>query len=167
MRACWFSPRARKPPAPPARRAPRPKSASKKSLTSAETAREARCFLPARRGTELVALLPVFAEPVVLRALLRIAQDVVGLSDFLEAGLGVGLLAHVGVVLAREPAVGALDLLRAGGARHAHDLVVVPEFHAASLPRLAVASSRRRLPRRTAARTWSRKGAIQPDGARL
>jgi hypothetical protein len=67
----------------------------------------------ARRRPEFLPGLPVRAEPVVRAALLGILQDLVGLADFLEAGLGVGLLADVRVVLARQLAVGALDLVGA------------------------------------------------------
>src|SRR6185436_9192837 len=53
------------------------------------------------------------AEPVVLLALLRIGERVVGILDFLELLLGNGVAGIlVGVVLRGELAVGLLDLLR-------------------------------------------------------
>ena len=78
---------------------------------------------------------------VVLLALLGVAEHVVGLGDLLEARLGLLVVGvAVGVVLARELAVGLLDLL---GGR----LLVDPE-------RLVVVGTRcHRLPRRYAATT--------------
>src|SRR5439155_26680454 len=66
------------------------------------------------------------AEAVVLFAFLLVAEDVVGVLDFLEAGLGL-LVAGVavGVVLPRQLAVGLLDLVLRGGLRDAQDFVVV------------------------------------------
>src|SRR5204862_296502 len=63
---------------------------------------------------------------VVLLALLGVGEDVVGLGDLLEALLGP-LVARVavGVVLARELAVGLLDLIRRRVLRHTERLVVV------------------------------------------
>src|SRR5690606_28540054 len=68
-------------------------------------------------------------QAVVVRALGRIAEHFVGLVDRLEAVLGVGFLADVGVVLAREPAVRGLDLGRARVRLHAEGFVVVGEAH--------------------------------------
>src|SRR5439155_23476147 len=66
------------------------------------------------------------AEAVVLLAFLLVAEDVVGVLDFLEAGLGL-LVARVavGVVLPRQLAVGLLDLVLRGGLGDAQDFVVV------------------------------------------
>src|SRR5690606_35740914 len=69
------------------------------------------------------------SERVVGSTLLGIAQHLVGLADLLEARLGVGLLADVGMVLARETPVGALDLVGRRIAAYAHDRVVVFVFH--------------------------------------
>src|SRR5579862_3626307 len=82
-----------------------------------------------RRRPELLSRLPVGAELVVRGALLGVLQHLVRLLHFLEARLGVWLLAYIGVVLAGQPPVGALDLIRGGGALDAQDLVVVTEFH--------------------------------------
>jgi hypothetical protein len=49
-----------------------------------------------------------------LRALVLVAQHFVGLVDRLELFLGALFLADVGVELAREPAIGGLDLRLAG-----------------------------------------------------
>ena len=65
------------------------------------------------------------AAAVVALALLRIAEHVVGLGDLLEALLGAGVLVRVRVVLARELAVGLLDLVLRGLAVDAQRLVVV------------------------------------------
>ena len=65
------------------------------------------------------------AAAVVALALLGIAEDVVGLGDLLEALLGAGVLVRVRVVLARELAVGLLDLVLRGLAVDAQRLVVV------------------------------------------
>ncbi len=60
-------------------------------------------ILPARRRTEIRALLPVRAQLVVLLALFRIAQDFVGFVDLLEFFLGdFFVLGDVGMVLPRE-----------------------------------------------------------------
>jgi hypothetical protein len=71
--------------------------------------------------------LPVRAEGVVALPLLGIGQHRVGLGDLLEP---VGrALVDVGVVLARQLAVGRLDGLVVGVPGHAEDLVVVLVFH--------------------------------------
>ena len=66
------------------------------------------------------------AAAVVLLALLGIRQDVVGLGDLLEALLGRGVpRVAVRVVLARELAVGLLDVVGRGLLVDPEDLVVV------------------------------------------
>src|SRR6185295_2749513 len=71
--------------------------------------------LPARRRRSgLARVLPRRAELVVLLALLRILQDLVGLADLLELELGLGVLVHVRVVLARQLPVRLLNVLLAG-----------------------------------------------------
>lgn len=52
--------------------------------------------LPAGRRSEVVAGMPAGTEPVIGRALLLVAQYLVGFADFLEALLGVGFAADVG-----------------------------------------------------------------------
>ena len=54
-------------------------------------------------------------EAVVLRPRLGVGEHVVGLGDVLEALLRARVLVHVGVVLAGELSVGALDLVRGSG----------------------------------------------------
>ena len=78
----------------------------------------------------LLVLAPVGAQFVVLAALVRVAEHLVGLVDLLEARLG-GLVARVDVRvdLARELAVRLLDLLLGRGLRDAERGVVVLEFH--------------------------------------
>ena len=67
----------------------------------------------------------VLAECVVAATQLGIRQHVVGLGDVLEPLLGLGVLVDVGVVLARQPAIGALDVGRVGIAGDPEDLVEV------------------------------------------
>src|SRR5690606_32222389 len=74
------------------------------------------------------------AELVVGGALLRIAQRLVGLVDRLELVLGAGFLADVGMVFARQPPVGALDLGLARARFDPEGAVVILEFHARSTP---------------------------------
>src|SRR6266851_4399173 len=76
------------------------------------------------------ATLPVGAEQVVLLALFGIAEDLVGLVDFLELVLSA-LVAGVDVrmVFAGELAVGALYLGRGRVTFDAQELVVVAKFH--------------------------------------
>jgi hypothetical protein len=76
------------------------------------------------------------SELIISRALFGTAQHLVRLADFLEAGFGVGLLADVGMELARELAIGLLDLRLGRVARDAHDLVIVLEFHRAPVLRI-------------------------------
>src|SRR5690606_24033905 len=87
-----------------------------------------------RRRPELLAgPVAVRAQLVVLGALVLVAQHLVGLVDGLEALLGARLLADVGVVLARQPAVGGLDLRLAGRRLDAEGFVVVLELHGLAL----------------------------------
>ena len=78
------------------------------------------------RALDLVGVLPVVAVEVVLLALLRVGEDVVGGVDLLEHGLG-GLVVGVDVrvVLARETAVGGANLLFGRLAVDAQDCVEV------------------------------------------
>src|SRR5207248_9914695 len=67
---------------------------------------------------------------VVLLALLRVREHLVGLVDVLEALLGLLVVrVEVGVELAGELAVGGANLLLGGGLLHAENLVVVLELH--------------------------------------
>src|SRR5579859_2879481 len=61
-----------------------------------------------------VVVLPVRPQLVILLALLRVAQNLVGVVDLLEARFGLGVtLVDVRVVLAGQLAEGTLDLLLA------------------------------------------------------
>lgn len=74
-------------------------------------------------------MLPVGTILVVFSALLRIAQDFIGLVDFLELLLGSLLvLGQVGVMLSGEFPKGAFDVIRRGGFRHPKSLVVIAEL---------------------------------------
>ena len=72
--------------------------------------------------------LPVGAELIILRPFLGIAEHFVGLVDQLEAVRSLGVFVDVRVILARQPAVGGLDLLLGRGARDAEGLVIVLEL---------------------------------------
>jgi len=70
--------------------------------------------------------LPVRAQFVVAAALLGIGQDLVRLTDLLEASFGLGVtLVYIRVELSGEAPVGSLDLLRRGPFRDAQDGVIV------------------------------------------
>src|SRR5690242_10880012 len=85
---------------------------------------------PVRRRTELVAAaIAARAQVVIGRALLLVAQHLVGFVDGLELVLGTGLLADVRVVLARELAIRGLDLGLVRIGLDAQGFVVVLEFH--------------------------------------
>jgi hypothetical protein len=92
-------------------------------------ARELEAGVPVGGRTEILPLPPVGAELVVGCALLRVLQDLVGLARVLELGFRARLLVDVGVVGAREFAVGALDVVLAGISLDAEDLVIVLIFH--------------------------------------
>src|SRR5690606_32319647 len=119
-------------------------------------------------GRDLVAgAVAAGAQLVVGPAPGRVAQRLVGLVDGLEALLGPRLLAHVRVVLAREAAVGGLDLRLAGIGLHAQHAVVVLELHASSTTtarvRRAVASLPVEASRGQCAvctPTWIRRGVL-------
>ena len=120
--------------APPPRM--RPNRPSKKSLNCAEfgagivaAARILEARVPVGRRTEVLPLLPVGAELVVGRALLGVLQDLVGLARVLEFRFRARVLVDVGMIGARELAVGALDVVLAGVSLDAEDLVVVLIFH--------------------------------------
>ena len=56
---------------------------------------------------------------------MRVVEDAVRLGDLEEAFGPLGILADVGVVLARQPPEGRLHLVRGDAAADAQDLVVV------------------------------------------
>jgi len=99
---------------------------------------ELKARVPVRRRVKVCtsAVLPLLrrlaAQRVVGGAFLRVRQHGVGLVHLGHPRGGIGLLAHVGVVAARELAVGRLDVCSRGVAWHAQDLVVVLELHAGS-----------------------------------
>jgi hypothetical protein len=75
------------------------------------------------------------AEAIVLRAFLRIGEHLVRFVDLLEAVLRRGLVvSDVGVVLARELAIGALDRALVRVASDAENLVVVGGHYRISTP---------------------------------
>jgi hypothetical protein len=84
------------------------------------------------RRLEVLSSLPLVAHLVVGGTLLRVFQDGVGLAQFLEAGFGIGGLADVRVILARQLAVGALDFILRCAARQVEGGVVILEFHDAT-----------------------------------
>src|SRR5580704_11389070 len=114
-----------------------------------EIGEAARCARPAEVELELLAadvgaipallfgllrgLLPVRSEYVVFLALLGIAQDFVGLGNLLEFLLGLFRIIGIGVgmPLARELAIGGLDIFLGSVLWNAQDRIVVPEIHSA------------------------------------
>jgi len=76
-------------------------------------------------GAEVPALEAGVAVAVVQLPCLRVREHLVRLRDLAEALLGVGLLRHVRVQLAREPPEGLLDVGVARVARDAEQLVQV------------------------------------------
>jgi len=85
---------------------------------------------PARRRPELLARLPVRAEPVVALAFVAVRQNGVGFVDLLEFFFG-GLVAgiDVGMMFAGELAVCRLDFIVGRRLRHAKNLVVISELN--------------------------------------
>src|SRR4029078_11021107 len=68
----------------------------------------------------------LMAEPVVRRALLRIAQNAIGLSGFFKLIFGFAVARiMIRMMLQREPAIRALDDLIVGFATDAQNFVVV------------------------------------------
>ncbi len=88
-------------------------------------------LIPVGRRAEILTGLPVGAELVVGRALLRILQHLVGLTDLLEALLGIRLLADVGMELARKLAVRTLNLVLRCVTLYADDVIVIFKLHLA------------------------------------
>src|SRR5690606_30802826 len=90
------------------------------------------------------------AEPIVSRALAVVRQDLVGLLDLLELGLGLRIVRiAIRVILHRQAAVGLLQVLGARIAIHAEHFVVVALGHIldhpqSPRPRSAFAPSGRR-----------------------
>src|ERR1017187_6118699 len=86
-------------------------------------------LLPVRRRTELLPLLPIRAQRVVLLAVLGVAQHLIGFVDLLEPFLRILLvLGDIGMVLQRQLAEGAVNILLARRPRHTQNLVVVLEL---------------------------------------
>ena len=90
--------------------------------------------LPVRRRPELVTgPVPAGAQLIVLTTPLRILQGFVCFIDRLDFFLGAGLLADIRMVLARQLAIGALDLRITGVRFHSECVVVILELHAPSI----------------------------------
>src|ERR1035437_7371662 len=83
--------------------------------------------VPVRRRAKFLSALPVGAKLIVGGALLGVLEHFIGFADLLETGLGIGHLAHVGMKLARQLPVRALDLIGGGATLKAHDFVIVFE----------------------------------------
>ena len=95
-------------------------------------ASEFKSGVPIGRRSEFLALLPVVTQLIIGGALFRVAQRGVGLADFLELRLSRRILVDIGVVLAGELAVGALDLVLRRAFLEAQNPVVVFELHEVS-----------------------------------
>ncbi len=74
-------------------------------------------------------MLAVLAQVIVLGALVGAFQRFIGFRGVLELGLGILFLTDVGVVLARQLAIGGLDRLVVRCRLHAENLVIVFEVH--------------------------------------
>ena len=105
-----------------------------KDLVVVEAARRPLAEPAVRRADLVAGAVAALPQLVVGRALLGVAQGLVRFVDGLELFLGAGFLAHVRVVLARQPPVGGLDLGLARARLHAEDPVVVLELHRAAGP---------------------------------
>jgi len=127
-------------PAPPDMRLRPTAMAEQRFEKVAETAAVAELGLEAvlptgakvRWRTELLAR-PVTTrlELIVGRALVGVAQHLVGLVDRLEALFGARLLADIRVVFAGQTPVGGLEFSLSGARLDAERLVVILEFHGA------------------------------------
>src|SRR4029453_12610546 len=73
--------------------------------------------------------MPVGTQRVVALALFRVAENLVGFRDLLEARGGFLALGYVGMVLARQPPISGLDRLVVGRLGHAEDRVIVLVIH--------------------------------------
>jgi len=114
------------------RSAPRYASSSERRTATSKSSpgnAERRPKALAGAGARVAAVGDLVGQRVVGRALLLVAQHVVGFVDLAHAPLGVRLLADVRVVLARQLAVGLADVLVGRVALHAERLVIVLEFH--------------------------------------
>src|ERR1035437_9175572 len=86
-------------------------------------------LLPVRRRTELLPLLPIRPQRVVLLPVLGVAQHLVGFVDLFEPFLRIRLvLGDIGMILQRQLAEGAVNILLACRPRHTQNLVVVLEL---------------------------------------
>ena len=93
-------------------------------------AAEAGLRLPARRRLEFLARRSAVApQLVVLLALGRVFENLVGLTELLELLGRVFALVEIRVVVAGELSIGLLDLVGRRVLRHADDLVVVLVVH--------------------------------------
>ncbi|MCY1177584.1 hypothetical protein D9M73_178980 [compost metagenome] len=90
---------------------------------------ETATALPARWSLEWLAMLAITAQIVVFGALVGAFQRFIGFRGVLELGLGVLFLADIGVVFARQLAIGGLDRLVVCGRLHTENLVIVFEVH--------------------------------------
>jgi hypothetical protein len=100
---------------------------------TAGTVGELEAGVPVGRRTEVALAGGLAAQRVVGHPLLGVGQHGLRFVELGHAGLRVGLLADVGVVFARQLAIGLLDFVGGGGLGHAENLVVVLEFHDGSL----------------------------------
>ena len=82
-----------------------------------------------RARPDFVTILETGAEGIECCPLFRVLENLIGLADFLEARFGVGFLVQVRMELARELAMGGLDLRLGRRSRNAHDGVIVLVFH--------------------------------------
>src|SRR5271165_537206 len=93
-------------------------------------ARMSETLRPIRGRAKLLTGPVVASQLIIGRALLGIAQHLIGFLNLFEAVLGVLLLADVRMILASQLAIGALDLVRIGPTGHAESFVIILILHA-------------------------------------
>ena len=95
---------------------------------------ELEARIPVGGRLEVLPRMVALANLVIGCAFLRVAEDLMGLTDLLEPFFGSLILVQVGMELSRERSVGAFDLVLRGGFLHAENLVVVLVFHRGAVP---------------------------------
>jgi len=106
-----------------------PASPSTAAKQIAKVAKSSMRAFPARRRPKLFARFPVLPQLVVALAFVSVGQNFVSLVDLLKFVFG-GFIARIDIrmILARQLAVGGLDLILGGGFGNAEDFIVVSKL---------------------------------------